>query len=103
LIVLQLVWQMTLGPLTYVVVCENPSTKLCSKTIAIATSFDAVTALVTTIIGPYLLNPGAANASAEIKFLYGSISVFCNPHIPKLRCVEKASRSTSSSYSLLFL
>lgn len=76
LIVLQFIWQMTLGPLTYVVVCETPSTKLRSKTIALATMIDAATGLVTTAIGPYLLNPGAANAGAKIEFLYGGISVF---------------------------
>ncbi|OZJ02479.1 hypothetical protein BZG36_05141 [Bifiguratus adelaidae] len=75
LIVLSFIWQMTLGPLTYVVVCETPSTKLRSKTIALATSIDALTGLVTTIIGPYLLNPGAANAGAKIEFLYGGISI----------------------------
>ncbi|OBT39587.1 hypothetical protein VE00_10551 [Pseudogymnoascus sp. WSF 3629] len=76
LIVLQFIWQMTLGPLTYVVVCETPSTKLRSKTIALATMIDAATGLVTTAVGPYLLNPGAANAGAKIEFLYGGISVF---------------------------
>ncbi|KAH0832480.1 hypothetical protein AYO21_05163 [Fonsecaea monophora] len=72
---LQFVWQMTLGPLTYVVVCESPSTKLRSKTIALATVINAATGLVTTVIGPYLLNPGAANAGAKIEFLYGGISI----------------------------
>lgn len=76
LIVLQFVWQATLGPLTYVVVCETPSTKLRSKTIAIATIIDALTGLVTSVIGPYLLNPGAAGIGAKIEFLYGGISVF---------------------------
>ncbi|KAL7933180.1 general substrate transporter [Trichoderma chlorosporum] len=76
LVILQFVWQATLGPLTYVVVCETPSTKLRSKTIAIATMIDAVTGLVTSVIGPYLLNPGAAGAGAKIEFLYGGISVF---------------------------
>ncbi len=75
LIVLQFIWQMTLGPLTYVVVCETPSTKLRSKTIAIATIIDAITGLVTSVIGPYLLNPGAAGVGAKIEFLYGGISV----------------------------
>jgi SP family general alpha glucoside:H+ symporter-like MFS transporter len=37
---------------------------------------DAMTGLVTSVIGPYLLNPGAANAGAKIEFLYGGISVF---------------------------
>ena len=76
LIVLQFVWQMTLGPLTYVVVCETPSTKLRSKTIAIATMIDALTGLVTSVIGPYLLNPGAAGVGAKIEFLYGGITTF---------------------------
>lgn len=67
---------MTLGPLMYVVVCETPSTKLRSKTIAIATAIDALTGLVTTVIGLYLLNPGAAGAGAKIEFLYGGISFF---------------------------
>ncbi|KAJ6437469.1 general alpha-glucoside permease [Purpureocillium lavendulum] len=75
LCVLQFVWQMTLGPLAYVVVCETPSTKLRSKTISIATMIDALTGLVTSVIGPYLLNPGAAGVGAKIEFLYGGISV----------------------------
>lgn len=73
---LQFVWQMTLGPLTYVVVCETPSTKLRSKSIAMATLINAFTGLATTVVGPYLLNPGAANAGAKIEFLYGGISIF---------------------------
>lgn len=76
LIILQFVWQMTLGPLTYVVVCETPSTKLRSKTIALATMIDALTGLATSVVGPYLLNPGAANAGGKMEFLYGGISVF---------------------------
>jgi hypothetical protein len=70
------VWQITLGPLAYVVVCKTPSTKLRSKTIALATVIDAITGLATTVVGPYLLNPGAANAGGEMEFLYGGISVF---------------------------
>lgn len=76
LILLQFVWQLTLGPLTYVVVCETPSTKLRSKTIALATVIDASTGLVTQVLGPYLLNPTAYNLGAKIEFLYGGISVF---------------------------
>ena len=76
LIILQFIWQMTLGPLTYVVVCETPSTKLRSKTIALATIIDAITGLATSAVGPYLLNPGAANAGGKMEFLYGGISVF---------------------------
>ncbi len=57
-------------------VCETPSTKLRSKTIALATVIDAITGLVTSVIGPYFLNPGAVNAGAKIEFLYGGISVF---------------------------
>jgi MFS transporter, SP family, general alpha glucoside:H+ symporter len=37
---------------------------------------DAITGLATSVVGPYLLNPGAANAGAKIEFLYGGISVF---------------------------
>lgn len=76
LIILQFVWQMTLGPLTYVVVCETPSTKLRSKTIALATMINAITGLATSAVGPYLLNPGAANAGGKTEFLYGGISIF---------------------------
>lgn len=37
---------------------------------------DAFTGLATSVLGPYLLNPGAANAGAKIEFLYGGISTF---------------------------
>ncbi|KAH8810666.1 general substrate transporter [Xylogone sp. PMI_703] len=96
LIILQFIWQATLGPLTYVVVCETPSTKLRSKTIALATVIDALTGLVTSVIGPYLLNPGAANAGAKIEFLYGGISV-----ITFLWCIFRLPETKGRTYEEL--
>ncbi len=69
LCILQLIWQMTLGPLAYVVACETPSTKLRSKTIAMATMINAITGLVTSVIGPYLLNPGAVGIRSQDRVL----------------------------------
>jgi SP family general alpha glucoside:H+ symporter-like MFS transporter len=37
---------------------------------------DAITGLATSAVGPYLLNPGAANAGGKMEFLYGGISIF---------------------------
>ncbi|KAH8895877.1 general substrate transporter [Thozetella sp. PMI_491] len=76
LITMQLVYSLSLGPLTYIISSEIPSTKLRAKTLSLTATFNGMTYLVITIAGPYLLNPGSANAGAKIEFLWGGLSIF---------------------------
>ena len=76
LITMQLVYTLSIGPLAYIISTETPSTKLRAKTLSITATINGATYLVLTVAGPYLLNPGAANAGAKIEFLWGGISIF---------------------------
>ncbi|KAL1893983.1 hypothetical protein Sste5346_006124 [Sporothrix stenoceras] len=76
LVTMQFVYSMSIGPLAYIISSEIPSTKLRAKTLSLTATFNGMTYLVITIAGPYLLNPGSANAGAKIDFLWGGLSIF---------------------------
>ncbi|EQB57813.1 sugar porter family MFS transporter [Colletotrichum gloeosporioides Cg-14] len=76
LITMQLVYSLTIGPLAYVISSEVPSTRLRAKTLSLTATFNGMSYLVITVAGPYLLNPGSANAGAMIEFLWGGLSLF---------------------------
>lgn len=72
------VWQASLGPIMYVFIGEVSSTKLRSKTIAFATAMQSVSALVFTIVMPYILNPTALNIRGKAGFIFGGMSLICS-------------------------
>lgn len=73
---MQLTYALTIGPLGFIISSDLPSTKLRAKTLSLTATFQGMTYLVQTILGPYLLNPGAINAGAKMEFLFAGISVF---------------------------
>lgn len=75
LVVMQFVFSLTVGPLGYVISSETPSTMLRAKTLSITATVNGVSYLVLTVLGPVLLNPGAAGAGAKIQFLFGGVSL----------------------------
>lgn len=81
------VYQFTVGPLTFVILSEIPSTKLRSKTIAIGTCAYATFLVAQTAWTPYLINPAAANAGGKIGLLYGGLTllvfVWCLFRLPE--------------------
>ena len=76
LISMQLVYALTVGPLGFIISSDLPSTKLRAKTLSLTATFNGMTYLILTILGPYLLNPGAINAGAKMEFLFAGVSVF---------------------------
>lgn len=71
------VYQMTVGPICFVIISEISATRLRSKTIAIATSVQAGASIVTTVAMPYMLNADEANWGGKAGFLFGGISLLC--------------------------
>ena len=67
--VAQVVHQLSIGPLTYTILTEVPSTKLKSATVRIAIAVDAMCGIVTNVATPYLLNPNEASAGGKTDFL----------------------------------
>jgi sugar porter (SP) family MFS transporter len=70
-------YQMTVGPICFVVISEISATRLRNKTIAIATAVQAGFTIVTTVSIPYMLNSDEANWGGKAGFLFGGISFAC--------------------------
>jgi hypothetical protein len=71
------VYQMTVGPICFVIISEISATRLRTKTIAIATAVQAGFTIVTTVAMPYMLNSDEANWGGKAGFLFGGISFVC--------------------------
>lgn len=70
-------YQMTVGPICFVVISEVSATRLRSKTIAIATAVQAGASIVFTVAMPYMLNSDEANWRGKAGFLFGAVSLIC--------------------------
>ncbi|KAG6044772.1 hypothetical protein E4U17_000401 [Claviceps sp. LM77 group G4] len=71
------VYQMTVGPICFVIISEISATRLRERTIAIATAVQAGASIVTTIAMPYMLNSNEADWGGKSGFLFGAISIVC--------------------------
>jgi Na+/melibiose symporter-like transporter len=71
------VYQMTVGPICFVIISEISATRLRTKTIALATAVQAGATIVTTVAMPYMLNADEANWGGKAGFLFGGISLVC--------------------------
>lgn len=71
------VYQMTVGPICFVIISEISATRLRTKTIAISTAVQAAFTIVTTVAMPYMLNADEANWEGKAGFLFGGISLVC--------------------------
>ncbi|KAA8651006.1 hypothetical protein EYZ11_004298 [Aspergillus tanneri] len=70
-------YQMTVGPICFVIMAEISSTRLRGRTIAIATAIQAMANIVFTVAMPYMLNSDEANWRGKTGFLFGGISLVC--------------------------
>ncbi|KAK5133767.1 hypothetical protein LTR08_007417 [Meristemomyces frigidus] len=75
---LMLIWNfcydLSVGPVCFVILCEVSATKVRSKTIAVATATQAMLGIVMTIAIPYMINPDQANLRGKIGFFFGGLS-----------------------------
>jgi SP family general alpha glucoside:H+ symporter-like MFS transporter len=69
------VWCLTLGPLPYVINGEVSSTRLRSKTIALARGSYLVLNIINSVVSPYILNPEWANWRGKTGFLTGGLTI----------------------------
>jgi hypothetical protein len=71
------VYQMTVGPICFVIISEISATRLREKTIAIATAVQSTASIVFTVAMPYMLNSDEANWGGKAGFLFGGTSFVC--------------------------
>ncbi|OKL61343.1 hypothetical protein UA08_03235 [Talaromyces atroroseus] len=77
--VLFLLWncgyELTVGPAAYILVSEVSSTRLRSKTVALARNAYNLSLLINYFVGPYILNPTEGNWKGKAGFLSGGINI----------------------------
>lgn len=71
------VYQMTVGPICFVIISEISATRLREKTIALSTAVQSAANIVTTVVMPYLFNTKEANLGGKTGFIFGGISFCC--------------------------
>jgi SP family general alpha glucoside:H+ symporter-like MFS transporter len=69
------IYDLTIGPICFVIICEASATKVRSKTIAISTATQAVFGIVMTVAIPYMINPDQANMRGKLGFFFGGLSL----------------------------
>ncbi|KAI1179862.1 sugar porter family MFS transporter [Nemania sp. FL0916] len=78
---LMLVWNgvydLSIGPVTFVVLSECSATRVRSKTIAVATAVQAVVGIVMTVAIPYMINPDEANLQGKLGYYFGGLGALC--------------------------
>ncbi|KAF3035331.1 hypothetical protein E8E12_005979 [Didymella heteroderae] len=75
LLVFTAVYDATIGPVCYVFVSEVPSTRLRSKTIALARNCYNISGIVTNLITPRMLNPTAWAWGAKAGFFWAGTAI----------------------------
>ncbi|KAI1333068.1 sugar transporter [Xylariaceae sp. FL0255] len=73
MLVFQLTYVATVGPLYYTMVSEIPASRLRDKTVRIGSIVNIVTIFVVSFTLPYLLNAPYADLGSKVGFIYGSI------------------------------
>ncbi|EGC41843.1 maltose permease [Histoplasma capsulatum var. duboisii H88] len=71
MLVWNLIYNLSVGPVCFVILCECSATKLRGKTIAISTAIQAILGIVITVMIPYMINPDAGNMRGKIGFIFG--------------------------------
>ncbi|KAI1449641.1 putative maltose permease [Annulohypoxylon stygium] len=78
---LMLIWNgaydLSVGPITFVILGECSATRVRSKTIAVATAVQAVFGIGMTVAIPYMINPAEANMQGKLGYFYGGLGVIC--------------------------
>ncbi|KAL8243766.1 hypothetical protein R6Q59_010024 [Mikania micrantha] len=77
IIILTFVYDMTIGPVCYVLVAEIPSTRLRVKTVVLARVAYNVASLVINVLTPLFLNPTALNWQGQSCFFFAGTTTIC--------------------------
>ncbi|KAK3714969.1 hypothetical protein LTR37_007459 [Vermiconidia calcicola] len=73
MLIFQLMYVATIGPLYYTIQAETPSTRLRDKTVRLGATVNIVTIFVVSFTLPYLLDKPGANLQSKVGFIYGSV------------------------------
>ena len=78
---LMLIWNffydISIGPVCFVIISEASATRVRSKSIALATAAQGVLGCVMTVAIPYMINPDEANMQGKLGFFFGGLAALC--------------------------
>ncbi|KAK1477746.1 sugar porter family MFS transporter [Colletotrichum abscissum] len=78
---LMLIWNfaydLSVGPVCFVLISEASATRVRSKTIALATAAQGVLGIIMTVAIPYMINPDEANMQGKLGFFFGGLAGLC--------------------------
>lgn len=78
---LMLIWNffydVSIGPICFVLLAECSATRVRSKTIAAATAAQGVLGILMTVAIPYMINPAQANMQGKLGFFFGGLAALC--------------------------
>ncbi|KAL5596249.1 hypothetical protein FOVSG1_009938 [Fusarium oxysporum f. sp. vasinfectum] len=77
LLVLTFFYDISIGPITFCIVAEIPSTRLRAKTVVVARCLYNVSGLVCNILTPRMINPTAWGWGAKAGFFWAGITLCC--------------------------
>ena len=77
IIVLTFAYNLTIGPVCYVVVAEIPCTRLRTKTVATARAVYNLFTMMNNFIAPHMMNPTAWNLQGKTTFVYAGTASLC--------------------------
>lgn len=76
-----LVWNgaydLSVGPVVFVILGECSATRVRSKTIAVATAAQALVGIIMTVAIPYMINPDQANMQGKLGYFFGGLGMLC--------------------------
>lgn len=82
-------YDLTIGPICYVLIGEVSSTRLRGKTIALSTANKAIFGIVMSVSMPYMMNADHANWRGKAGFLFGGVNTimtfWCFFRIPETK------------------
>jgi SP family general alpha glucoside:H+ symporter-like MFS transporter len=71
------IYELTIGPVAFIVVGETSSTRLRSKSIALGRNAYNVFSIISFTVAPYILNPTEGNWKGKSGFLAGGLCLLC--------------------------
>jgi MFS family permease len=78
---LMLIWNffydVSVGPICFVLLSECSATRVRSKTIAAATAAQGVLGIIMTVAIPYMINPEEANMRGKLGYFFGGLAALC--------------------------
>lgn len=77
MLVWNFIYDLSIGPVCYVLLCEASSARLRGQTIAFATGMQFVANLIAVIGVPYAINPAVGNMRGKLAFVYFGITIPC--------------------------